>query len=108
MFELIERIRQKPDSSKKRIALSVAFGFTMIIFIIWLSVVYPDFKDTEDRNKRVAEIKEVTPISNVSTTFSSGFSGIKDQFKSIIDSLKSFSTSPEYYSASSTQNQIKP
>ena len=44
MFNALEKLRQKPESVKKQIAFAVALSFAGIIFLVWLTVVYPDLR----------------------------------------------------------------
>ncbi len=73
MFELIDRIRQKPESTKKQIAFVSAFVFVGIIFMIWLSVVYPHIQKVS-RQKEAVTKKEPSPFDILSTQVSSVFS----------------------------------
>ena len=91
MFDFIEKLRQKPDRTKKQIAFLVSLLLAGIIFVIWLSVIYPDFSQTQAKETAVSK-QEPSPLSNFSDTFSSGISAIGDQFNKIKESLSSFST----------------
>lgn len=82
MLKTIERLRQKSPTQKKRIAFLSALSFSGIIFVIWLSVVYPGFKE---RSEREANIKntEVGPFSTFSDIFSSTFISIDGEIQKI-------------------------
>lgn len=101
MFEFIERLRQKPDRVKKQIAFLTALFLAGIIFVVWLSVIYPDWRQTQNRDVEVKSL-EPSPSGAISGTFSDGFSAISDQFKKIKEVFSSFSGSAEYYSATSS------
>ena len=101
MFDLIERLRQKPHGVKKRIAFFSAFSFSLVIFIIWFTVLYPDLKQGEEKQTANAGS---APISTVSAMFEEGLSGIS---KSIADLKEAVASLPVgenslYYTASST------
>jgi len=98
MFDLIEKLRAKPDSTKKQIAFLVALSVAGIIFVIWLSVIYPDWKEGEIKESNVAKI-EPSPLSGFTSNFSNGLTSIKEQFSKLKESVSSFSNSPEYYRA---------
>ena len=49
MFDLIEKLRQKPNRTKKLIAFLGALLFVGIIFVIWLSVILPDFEHSQTK-----------------------------------------------------------
>ena len=101
MFELIEKLRQKPDGAKKRIAFFGALSISGIIFVIWLSVIYPNWKLGQSQEEKVANL-EPSPISTFASTISSGFSAIKDQFLQIKSVISLFSSNPAYYNATTS------
>ena len=80
MFEIIENIRQKSDREKKRIAFLTSLLFSVIIFAIWISVWYPDWKNHETFSNRYAEPSSLAPLSSISSLFSSGFSEVQANF----------------------------
>ena len=112
MFNFLDKLRKKPDRLKKQMAFFTAFSLAGVVFVVWLSVIYPDFINTQEQEKKVSDL-EANPLNNFTQTFLQGISGMKDQFKNLKDSISSFSTSPTYYSAtssnatSSTQSQAK-
>ncbi|HEY4509118.1 MAG TPA: hypothetical protein VJC13_02445 [Candidatus Paceibacterota bacterium] len=101
MFPLIEKLRQKPSRTKKQIAFVVSFLLAGVIFVIWLSIIYPDFSQRQAKEISASKL-EPSPISNFGETFSSGLSAIGAQFSKIKESLSSLSTTT-YYFASTTQ-----
>lgn len=103
MFELIERLRQKPDRTKKQIAFLVAFALSGLIFVIWLSVIYPEWREGQMRETKVENL-EKSPTYAISETFSDGFRAVGEQFGKIKDAVSSFSAEPTYYSATTTTN----
>ena len=102
MFETIENLRQKPDRTKKKIAFLISFSIVGVIFAIWLSVIYPDFRKKEIKANNVAKL-EPSPISAFTDTISSGISAIGQQFSKIKDIASSFSAVPEYYVSTTTE-----
>jgi len=102
MFDFIEKLRQKPDRTKKQIAFLVSLLLAGIIFVIWLSVIYPDFKQKQAKESAISKL-EPSPLSNFTDTFSSGISAIGEQFNKIKESISSLATTT-YYSASSTDS----
>ena len=60
MFPLIEKLRQKPSRTKKQIAFVVSFLLAGVIFVIWLSIIYPAI------GAQFSKIKE--SLSSLSTT----------------------------------------
>lgn len=105
MFELIEKIRQKPENIKKRIALLTALSFALFIFIIWLAFVLPGIKDREMEKSLSKEEKvEVTPISGLTGGAYTGWSGIKNNFSLMKENIKTFMSGVEYYSTEGPKN----
>ena len=101
MFNFLEKLRAKPERVKKQMAFLISFLIVGIIFVVWLSVIYPDFRQNQLTEQKVKNF-EPNPASSFSATFSSGISAIKEQFNKIKESISSFSTKPAYYSASTT------
>ena len=72
MLKIIERLRGKSHSAKKRIAFLTAVSVAGFIFVIWLSVIYPNFKEGEEKENKASKY-EVTPFSAFSETISNSF-----------------------------------
>ena len=98
MFEIIEKLRQKSPRIKKQIAFLTSFSLAGIIFVIWLSVIYPDFRKTQ-ANEQKASSLEPSPISTFGETLGTGISAIKEQFGKLKNGISSFTTDPAHYSA---------
>ncbi|MES3005299.1 MAG: hypothetical protein V4690_04345 [Patescibacteria group bacterium] len=85
MFELIEKLRSKPEATKKRVALLGALLFSLCIFGVWLSVVFPQIK-----NPPVVEEKgpaTPSPLSAFTDNIADGFSSLQETFSDAKDSL---------------------
>lgn len=106
MFETIEKLRDKPERSKKRIAFLVSFLFAGIIFVVWLSVIYPDLKRANSQQDVVSKY-EPSPLSAFEDSLSNGFVTFGAEIKSLKDSALLFSTQPEYFYATTTDNSVK-
>jgi hypothetical protein len=107
MFELIHKLRQKPDSKKKQIAFIISLSFAGIIFVVWLSVIFPSWRRDQLRESEASKL-EPSPTSAISSTFADGFSAMGEKLKAMKDALSTFSTEPEYYnSASSSENNLE-
>ena len=106
MFELIEKLRQKPEGAKKRIAFFTSFFISLTIFIVWLSVIYPDVS-----NKKVVEnsvISSSTPVDNLYSLFSEGFSEVKNKISELASVVSSISSStPMYYESTTNTEAVK-
>lgn len=102
MFGLIEKLRVKPDRAKKQIAFLIAFLFAGIIFVVWLSAIFPSWRQGQLKEAAASNL-EPSPISTFIGTFSSGISAISAEFGQLKDSISSFSTAPAYYNSTSSQ-----
>jgi hypothetical protein len=88
MFNFLEKLRAKPDKTKKQMAFLVALSVCGIIFVVWLTVILPDFRNTETKQ---AQATALTPglISTFSDTFSSGIQSIGSTFSELKTTLSS-------------------
>lgn len=73
-FENLERLRQKPERERKRIAAGIALGIIAVIITIWINNL--DFTG-EEKSKRDAP----NPLHVIGATFSEGVKGIKRTFQ---------------------------
>lgn len=84
MFNYLEKLRQKPERSKNRFAFLSAFSFAGIIFVIWLSVVYPNFTEQKKREDKVRSLEQ-SPLSSFFENVSVGFGEVGENVSSIKD-----------------------
>ena len=90
LFQYIEKLRGKPERVKKQIAFLFSFAVTGIIFVVWLSFIYPDFRHSQSAKDTT---NTASPVSAFSDIFSSGISAIVEQFGRIQEMV----TSSAYY-----------
>lgn len=95
MFDLIEKIRNKPEGTKKRIAFLTALSFSSVIAVIWLSVIYPDLRFIENQKQSAAAV-ESGPTENFLRNIKEGFSGAKEQINNIKQSVSNIASSTKY------------
>ena len=88
MFNYIEKLRQKNDKVKNRIAFMVSFTFAGIIIFIWITAIYPNIQKQKEINDRISAI-EPSPFSTFFSIFSQGSSVVNEQ----ISKIKEASTS---------------
>ena len=105
MFNTLEKLRQKPESVKKQIAFAVALSFAGIIFLVWLTVVYPDLRKEKTQNDKLNNLEKI-PVTSFTETFSGRFSGIVGEFKKVKELISSFKIGPEYYRATTTETAV--
>lgn len=91
MFNLIEKLRQKPERAKKRIAFLIAGSFSAVIGFVWLSVIYPDLRFVENQ-KQSASVNQTSPTSSFFENILEGFSGVKKQLGDVKNLVGSIST----------------
>ena len=104
MFDLLEKLRQKPEGTRHTIAFAMAFFVSAIILVVWLTVIYPDWSNSQSLQAKVVA-KSPSPWSAFIDNISNGASAIGSQIGAIKGVISSFSsTTPVYYSATSTDN----
>jgi len=101
MFDFLEKLRTKSDKQKKQIAFCVALLIAGLIFVIWLSVIFPDFQQSQVQENKVENLAP-SPFSVFMSQLSSGVSSITGKFSEIKSSVSSFSSAPVEYVATST------
>ena|SRR3989344_6245925 len=101
MFEIIENLRQKPDGTKKRIAFLTSFFFSGLILVVWLSVIYPDFRQTQKKVEEVSK-NSPSPISTFGDTVAEGFSKVGSEWGRMKEAMSAFSAGSTYYTATSS------
>lgn len=90
MFDLIEKLRQKPDRVKKQIAFLVALFLSGIIFVLWLGVIYPDFRRDQSKKESISK-SEPSPLGTFKQTFSAGAGAIGEKFSNLKEVIYTFS-----------------
>src|SRR3990167_1696184 len=101
MFKYIEKLREKPDRTKKQIDFLASFALAGIIFVIWFSVIYPDFKQRQSKETAASKLSP-SPISTFGFSFASSIAAIGDQFNKMKELISSFSSDPIYYNATTS------
>jgi hypothetical protein len=105
MFELLEKLRQKSEKTKKFVAFLSAFFVAGIIFVVWLSVLYPNWKYGQMKEAKVVSL-QLSPVSRFGETFSTAMSSMGEQFSQIKNVISSFSSSTIYYNATNTLDVV--
>ncbi|KND47772.1 MAG: hypothetical protein AB201_02460 [Parcubacteria bacterium C7867-006] len=105
MFDFIERLRQKSESSKKKIAFLTSFVLVGTIFAVWLSVIYPDFRFREKQKQTAASV-EASPTTSFFENIKEGIFGIKNQINNLKESVYSIGTSTYYVSNDTAPSPI--
>ncbi len=102
MFELLERLRQKPEGVRKRFAFMVAFCVAGTILLIWASVVMLDWNESRTQQAQV-EAASASPFSTFGASVATGFSAIGTQLGELKNTFTNLtSTESAHYEATST------
>ncbi len=101
MFDSLEKLRSKPDRAKKRFAFLIALLVVAIIFSVWLTVLYPEFRNDQNKVEQVSKL-EPSPFGAFTDSVGNAFSSISQTFGELRQGISSFTTSPAYYISSST------
>ncbi|MFA7216760.1 MAG: hypothetical protein WC095_02155 [Candidatus Paceibacterota bacterium] len=104
MFNYLDNLRKKPDSYKKRFSILVSFLVVGLIFVVWLSVIYPDVRDM---GKKKAEIrKDPTPANAFLGNMWEGFRSLEESYGNLGKTVSDLSNNIEnYYYSTSTTNK---
>jgi hypothetical protein len=104
MFDYIEKLRQKSDKSKRWIAFLSSFSFAGLIFVVWLSVIYPDFR-FQEKQRQTASANEASPVGSFFSNMKEGFAGVKKQVDDMKDVVSGISSSTYYVSNNGTSSE---
>lgn len=98
MFELLEKLHKKPEGKRRIYATSISLGITLVIFIVWLSVIFPGSVKEEVSDNRDNRWKEsiATPFEAFKKNTSQATAALKDQLNIIKEAIK---IGPEVYNA---------
>jgi hypothetical protein len=91
-MNFLENIRSKSDRTKSLVAFSGALLISGIIFVVWLSVIFPDWRSEQSKEEAIAKkVNEPSPIETFSETFGTAASEIGDQIGQIKSSVNALS-----------------
>ncbi len=96
MRALLEKIRQKPESHKQGVALSLSLVITFLVALGWAGqrgmIGGGDLAEApkvENQNQTALSVNALSPIESSKQSLSSGLSQIKEVYDSFKDSLAS-------------------
>ncbi len=105
MWKYIDRLRQKPESYRRRFAFVSAAVITGAIFIIWLTTLPFTIGNMQrEAEENARKTKEVSPVEAVKENLGTAFVGVKDQFEDLGDKLQESVTPP----STGTQVETQP
>ena len=99
MRRYLATLHEKPDHHKKRFALLVSGGFTLILFIGWTVVRFgaPGLQISKAPDVKIQnKTEEVTPIGTLKATVKDGWDSITSQFGEIKETTKSLDMTGKY------------
>ena len=102
MFNLLKKLRNKSEGTKKRVAFFGALVFSGIILVVWLSILYPQWRASQSNEAKVAKLAP-GPLSSFSDSFFTTVESIKDKFSSLKEAASIFSGNSLHYSTTSDQ-----
>ena len=78
MFNWLNNLQNKPEGQRRKTALVISVSFTIIVVIVWLSVLLAGF---DNRNKSNISVDEVSnPIESLKSSLGATINSIKDLF----------------------------
>lgn len=90
MSSLLQRLRQKPDDEKKRIAVGTSAAITGLIFVMWVTVLNNGFTDLEATTPDIdASTQTASPLSAFQGNASAAYDRLKSSFSSGTSSTES-------------------
>lgn len=103
MFKYLDYLRKKPDIYKKTFAIMVSFFVVGVMFVVWLSVIYPDIKNIGQKKAKIKE-NNPTAISAFMANVFEGFGSIQESFGELTGSMDDINNLLEttYYNSSTT------
>ena len=85
MYDYIEKLKNRPESHRRRVAFGVSGTITAIVFIIWASVIFPQTNRAiiaKSNPQSEASQKEETPIKTLSSGVAQVYNAMKASFGS--------------------------
>lgn len=95
MLNKIEKLREKSPEAKKKIAFLGALFFSGLIFVVWLSIIYPNFKEEKGRKDKVNELHD-SPFATFSDLVYSSYLSLKGEANDFKVGLTGNSPNVEY------------
>ncbi len=109
-FEFLNKLQQKPEGYKKRIAFLVSFILTIVIFVAWLGINLSKLNRSDSDVVRNSELPSNNPINvlkesfgDLKATLSESLGGIKESFANLENA-----TSSEIYHEESQSEVSEP
>ncbi|MDQ5949014.1 MAG: hypothetical protein QG589_140 [Patescibacteria group bacterium] len=107
MIEFLDKLREKPVRVRKQIAFLFSLCIVGIIFVIWLSVWYPDMRDNARIQARVSSA-EPSPLSSFMSTVSNGVGSLSDNIDSFKKTSAELLNKPSHFTATGTPVTTEP
>jgi len=101
LIDLIEKLREKPEMTRRRILVGTTFTITAIIFFFWLSV---RLYNVGGPTPADLGVKEVGPIAQAGTVIGDLFDSIGEKVNTV---KKMFSTTTPTVNATSSSIDIR-
>ncbi len=92
MFDFIKNLQEKPEHHRRAITLISSLFISLVIFVVWLSVIFPTSVQTEKKLAESESSRNAGLMDVFSRNVASVSSAFKDQLLSIKDITKLFTT----------------
>ncbi|MSR87560.1 MAG: hypothetical protein EXS69_00060 [Candidatus Zambryskibacteria bacterium] len=83
MRRYLATLHRQPDRHKKRFALLVSGGVTVLIFVIWTLVTFGTGGTLAEDNNTKRAHEEVSPIDSLRASATEGFDAAQDSFSQL-------------------------
>ncbi len=78
MFKFIERLREKPESARRRYAVGISASIMLIVLIVWAGTLPFTLNDYTSSGDQSASADISSPIDSLKQTFVDGFDKLKN------------------------------
>src|SRR5436853_616118 len=92
IFTFLEKLRQKPERRRKQAAFLISLFFALVILAVWMTVLYPDWSNGQNRERKAASSLP-SPTAAMGSTLSTGFSAIGAQIGEMKNTLSTLASS---------------
>lgn len=97
MEDLIERLKKYPDHQKRHIAFALSGGITVIVFVLWASVIFPHGTREIVAENNAQKVERVeTPISTLKNGVAQAFEAVRGLWFDSKTSVEDLNLETEY------------
>ncbi len=97
MYTYIEQLRRSPESRKRRFTLVATSVITGGIFLVWISVLFPQNISTVIAENNQAQVpEEVTPVQTLQNSVAQVYTAIQSLFGNTVKTVSDVNLQDQY------------